>query len=413
MPSSYSSNLLLELMADGENEGLWGDITNENLEILGRAAGGVGTITLAGTTHTLTIAQGNLSEGHYATLVLGGSPTGTNTITIQPNTVTRTFLVQNSSGQDAVFTQGSGGNVTVPNGGTAIVFCSGSGASSSVTDITADFLRGVKNLSDLDDPDTALQNLGLTATAAEINKLDGATLDLAAVTATAAEVNVLDGSTATTGDLNKLAGVTATAAEVNVLDGSTATTADLNKLADVTATAAEINKLDGVTATTSELNAVDGVTGPIQTQLDGKYEASTQSTSAWETGTSTTESLVSPAKIKAAAESLGGPAAWVKFNGTGTVAVVSGKNVDSVTRNGVGDYTVNFESSLSSADYLVSVTVTGDPVSSLRYAQTGSVHPSTAPSVDAVRVATGYSGSQFSSGKLIDLPFVWVAVWSE
>jgi len=224
MPSSYSTNLLLELMADGENEGLWGDITNENLEILGRAAGGVGTISLAGTTHTLTVSQGQLSEGQYSTLVLGGSPTGTNTITINPNTVTRTFLVQNSSGQDAVFTQGSGGNVTVPNGGTAIVFCSGSGASSSVTDITAGFLRGVNNLSDLDDPDTALQNLGLTATAAEINKLDGATLDLAAVTATAAEVNVLDGSTATTGDLNKLADVTATAAELNVLDGATAQT---------------------------------------------------------------------------------------------------------------------------------------------------------------------------------------------
>jgi len=300
MPSSYSSNLLLELMADGENEGLWGDITNENLEILGRAAGGVGNITLAGTTHTLTVSQGQLSEGHYSTLVLGGSPTGTNTITISPNTVTRTFLVQNSSGQDAIFTQGSGGNVTVPNGGTAIVFCSGAGASSSVTDITADLLRGVNNLSDLDDPDTALQNLGLTATAAEINKLDGATLDLAAVTATAAEVNVLDGSTATTADLNKLADMTATAAEINKLDGFTGDTDDLNYAEELRATgvtAAEFNKLDGftgtvddlnyakdlratgvtttefdkldgLTATTTELNYVDGVTSNIQTQIN-------------------------------------------------------------------------------------------------------------------------------------------------
>jgi len=250
MPSSYSSNLLLELMADGENEGLWGDITNTNLEILGRAAGGVGNITLAGTTHTLTVTQGTLSEGQYSTLVLGGSPTGTNTITISPNTVTRTFLVQNSSGQDAIFTQGSGDNVTVPNGGTAIVFCSGTGASSSVTDITADFLRGVNNLSDLDDPDTALQNLGLTATAAEINKLDGATLDLAAVTATAAEVNVLDGVTATTAELNKL-------------DGFTGTAADLNYAEDLRAT--------GVTAT--EFNYLDGVDSAIQPQLDGKITA--------------------------------------------------------------------------------------------------------------------------------------------
>ena len=52
-------------------------------------------------------------------------------------------------------------------------------------------------------------------------------------------------------------GITATAAELNVMDG-------------VTATAAEINKLDGVTATTAELNYVDGVTSNIQTQLDAK-----------------------------------------------------------------------------------------------------------------------------------------------
>lgn len=49
--------------------------------------------------------------------------------------------------------------------------------------------------------------------------------------------------------------VTATAAELNILDG-------------VTATTAELNLLDGVTATTAELNYVDGVTSNIQTQLD-------------------------------------------------------------------------------------------------------------------------------------------------
>ena len=51
--------------------------------------------------------------------------------------------------------------------------------------------------------------------------------------------------------------VTATAAELNILDG-------------VTATAAEINTLDGITATVTELNYVDGVTSAIQTQMDTK-----------------------------------------------------------------------------------------------------------------------------------------------
>ena len=64
--------------------------------------------------------------------------------------------------------------------------------------------------------------------------------------------------------------VTATAAELNILDGVTATAAELNILDGVTSTAAELNLLDGVTATTAELNYVDGVTSNVQTQLDAK-----------------------------------------------------------------------------------------------------------------------------------------------
>lgn len=86
-----------------------------------------------------------------------------------------------------------------------------------------------------------------------------------AVTATAAELNLLDGVTATTAELNILDGVTATAAELNILDG-------------VTATSAELNILDGVTATAAELNYVGGVTSAIQTQLDNRVTANADGT---------------------------------------------------------------------------------------------------------------------------------------
>lgn len=56
------------------------------------------------------------------------------------------------------------------------------------------------------------------------------------------------------------AAVTTTAAELNKLDGATATTAELNILSGVTATAAELNKLDGCTSSTAELNLLSGVT---------------------------------------------------------------------------------------------------------------------------------------------------------
>jgi hypothetical protein len=67
-----------------------------------------------------------------------------------------------------------------------------------------------------------------------------------------------------------LTGVTATAAELNILDGALLSTAELNILDGVTATASELNILAGATLSTAELNYVDGVTSAIQTQIDTK-----------------------------------------------------------------------------------------------------------------------------------------------
>jgi hypothetical protein len=46
--------------------------------------------------------------------------------------------------------------------------------------------------------------------------------------------------------------------------------------------------------------------------------------------------------------------AWVNFNGTGTVAIRSSFNVTSITDNGTGDYTVNFTTALTDANYVPS-----------------------------------------------------------
>ncbi len=46
--------------------------------------------------------------------------------------------------------------------------------------------------------------------------------------------------------------------------------------------------------------------------------------------------------------------AWVNFNGTGTVAIRASGNVSSITDNGTGDYTVNFTTAMSDANYILS-----------------------------------------------------------
>ena len=49
-------------------------------------------------------------------------------------------------------------------------------------------------------------------------------------------------------------------------------------------------------------------------------------------------------------------AAWVNFNGTGTVAVRDSMNVSGLVDNGVGNYTVSFTNSMV-ADYSATVAV--------------------------------------------------------
>ena len=215
MPSLYTANGGIELPANGEQSGTWGETVNDNMSIIDRLTNGVGSISLSGTTHTLTTNNGSLSEGQYKVLLLGGAPSGTNTVTVSPNTGQHIYIVKNSSGQTATFTQGSGGNVSVLNGTTKILSTNGAGGGAAVVDITA-------------------------------------AIDLGAL--------IIGGTT-----------ITSSAAELNILDGVTATTAELNILDGVTASTAELNILDGATLSTAELNYVTGATSSIQVQLDSLF----------------------------------------------------------------------------------------------------------------------------------------------
>ena len=145
MASTYNGSGI-ELIATGEQSGSWGATTNDNLNILDRLVNGVGAITLSNTTHTLTTSDGSLSDGMYKVLVLGGSPSGTNTITVSPNDGDHIYFVKNGSGQTATFTQGSGANVSVANGDSKVIYCDGAGSGAAVFDLTADFAMSSVNI---------------------------------------------------------------------------------------------------------------------------------------------------------------------------------------------------------------------------------------------------------------------------
>lgn len=136
MPSSFTPNLGIEKPADGEQDGVWGDTVNINMDILDRAVNGSVTVSLSGSTSTLTTTDGTLSTGQYNLLVLSGALSGTHTITIAPNTAQKIYYVQNNTAQTVVFSQGLGSTASVLAGASAIIYSNGAGAGAAVSNLT-------------------------------------------------------------------------------------------------------------------------------------------------------------------------------------------------------------------------------------------------------------------------------------
>ena len=285
MVSTYTANGGIEKIGSGEQSGTWGDTTNTNFDIIDRLISGVGAITLSGTSSTLTTSEGTLSDGMFKVLVLGGSPSGTHTITIAPNDADKLYFVKNGTDQIATFTQGSGSDVSVAAGAGAIIFADGAGSGAAVTDLTALFPNSNTSGAGVFSSITAnggvnVDNITIDGTEIDLSSGD-LTVDVAGnidLDADGGTIKVSDGGT-------ELLNITNSSSDVvikPVVDGKdiifqqrdgteVARIEDngtFNVVTDkfaingtaVTSTAAELNILDGATTTASELNLLDGDT---------------------------------------------------------------------------------------------------------------------------------------------------------
>ena len=316
--ATYVNNLRLKEIATGDESGTWGTSTNTNLELIGEALGFKTEASFSSDADvTTTVADGAADPARalYFKVTSGTSLSATRTLTIAPNTVSRVMFIENatSGSQSINISQGSGANVTIANGKTALLYLDGAGSGAAAV---------------LASPSVAVTQLtDVTSSAAELNLVDGSTADTvvnskAVIYGSAGQItaNELDvdniqidanavKSTDTNGNIqlfpngtgftelygNTNAGAVRFNCESNshgvTLKGpphSAAATYSLElpdavgssgtflKASDgsgklifaavalsdlsITATASEINKLDGVTATTTELNYVDVTT---------------------------------------------------------------------------------------------------------------------------------------------------------
>ena len=211
-------------------------------------------------------------QANIDTLAVDANATVAGTLVVTGATTLNGGLVMDSDKFTVADTSGNtsiGGTLTVAGATTLAATSFGDANITNVGDIALDSISADGSTITITG-NTTFADGSFDFNIASHDGTNGLALGGTVVTATAAELNIMDGVTATTAELNIMDGVTATTAELNILDGVTATAAELNILDGVTATAAELNTLDGITAVVGELNALDLGSTAVGTAIASK-----------------------------------------------------------------------------------------------------------------------------------------------
>ena len=140
MASTFSNDLKLELITTGEKAGLWGTITNTNLQILQQAASGYLSLAMTGSSDiTVALTDGAVSDGKNLYFKLTGTLARNQTL-IMPSGSERIFIIEDATDRTtankytlSVKTAGSSTPVAVPNGAVMLLKSDGTNTSKAIT----------------------------------------------------------------------------------------------------------------------------------------------------------------------------------------------------------------------------------------------------------------------------------------
>ena len=187
MASTYSTDLQLELVTTGEKAGLWGGITNTNLQILEQSATGYVSIDMAAASVTLTLTDGATSNGKNIYLRLYGTLAANRTLTM-PVTAERVWIIKdetvrgNSNYTLGILTATSGSTVPVPPG--AVMLCRSDGSDT----VGAILQKGYATITDSNTPYTAVAGAQIFANTSS----NPITVNLPASPSVGDEVTIID-----------------------------------------------------------------------------------------------------------------------------------------------------------------------------------------------------------------------------
>jgi len=152
MPSTYSSNLRIQLMATGEKTGQWGSITNVNVgQLVEQALTYQSTVPVldSGVPTDLTSVDGSSTGDTARSLYIKLTGALTATRTVRTPQYKHLYIIENATtgAQSVSFitTAVSSVGITIPNGATALLYCDGTNvvsASSYFTSIVNPAITG-------------------------------------------------------------------------------------------------------------------------------------------------------------------------------------------------------------------------------------------------------------------------------
>ena len=140
MATTYTTLLKLAKPTQGELDGSWGTVVNDNITtMIEEAIAGRSVInTWSTNSHTLTTADGTTAESRAAMLSLTdtGDQLGTNAATVICPALSKIYIVKNAVRQAATLKTASGTGVAIPNGTTSILFCDGTNVEEAINNFT-------------------------------------------------------------------------------------------------------------------------------------------------------------------------------------------------------------------------------------------------------------------------------------
>jgi hypothetical protein len=149
MPSTYSPDLRIELIANGEKTGTWGTITNDNLGvIIEDAISGLASVSVISANQALTAVNGAVDQSRCAAISLTTTTAANFAVYVPP--VTKLYVVTNPSGYTATVycstvlgnTTAAGTGVAIPTGKSVLLRADGTNVVEQLNHITGSLSIG-------------------------------------------------------------------------------------------------------------------------------------------------------------------------------------------------------------------------------------------------------------------------------